>query len=134
MIAIVGPTGSGKTTMINLLHRFYDTTEGAITIDGYDLRSVRLDSLYRQVGLVPQETILFGGTIMENIRYGRETATEVEIFDASKAAHAHEFVIELPDGYQTVVGEKGINLSGGQRQRLAIARAILKNPPRTPPR
>ena len=128
MIAIVGPTGSGKTTMINLLHRFYDTTEGAITIDGYDLRSVRLDSLYRQVGLVPQETILFGGTIMENIRYGRETATEVEIFDASKAAHAHEFVIELPDGYQTVVGEKGINLSGGQRQRLAIARAILKNP------
>ena len=128
MIAIVGPTGSGKTTMINLLHRFYDTTEGAITIDGYDLRSVRLDSLYRQIGLVPQETILFGGTIMENIRYGRETATEVEIFDASKAAHAHEFVIELPDGYQTVVGEKGINLSGGQRQRLAIARAILKNP------
>ena len=128
MFAIVGPTGSGKTTMINLLHRFYDTTEGAITIDGYDLRSVRLDSLYRQVGLVPQETILFGGTIMENIRYGRETATEVEIFDASKAAHAHEFVIELPDGYQTVVGEKGINLSGGQRQRLAIARAILKNP------
>jgi ATP-binding cassette, subfamily B, bacterial MsbA len=128
MIAIVGPTGSGKTTMINLLHRFYDTTEGTITIDGYDLRSVRLDSLYRQIGLVPQETILFGGTIMENIRYGRETATEVEIFDASKAAHAHEFVIELPDGYQTVVGEKGINLSGGQRQRLAIARAILKNP------
>ena len=128
MIAIVGPTGSGKTTMINLLHRFYDTTEGAITIDGHDLRSVRLDSLYRQIGLVPQETILFGGTIMENIRYGRETATEVEIFDASKAAHAHEFVIELPDGYQTVVGEKGINLSGGQRQRLAIARAILKNP------
>ena len=128
MIAIVGPTGSGKTTMINLLHRFYDTTEGAITIDGHDLKSVRLDSLYRQIGLVPQETILFGGTIVENIRYGRETATEVEIFDASKAAHAHEFVIELPDGYQTVVGEKGINLSGGQRQRLAIARAILKNP------
>ncbi|MET0516362.1 MAG: ABC transporter ATP-binding protein [Nitrospiraceae bacterium] len=128
MIAIVGPTGSGKTTMINLLHRFYDTTEGAITIDGQDLRNIRLKSLYRQIGLVPQETILFGGTIMENIRYGRETATEDEIMDASKAAHAHEFVIELPDGYQTVVGEKGINLSGGQRQRLAIARAILKNP------
>ncbi|MGH7258747.1 MAG: ABC transporter ATP-binding protein [Nitrospiraceae bacterium] len=128
LIAIVGPTGSGKTTMINLLHRFYDTIEGAITIDGYDLRKVRLDSLYRQVGLVPQETILFGGTIMENIRYGREPATEDEILDASKAAHAHEFITELPDGYHTVVGEKGINLSGGQRQRLAIARAILKNP------
>ncbi len=128
LIAIVGPTGSGKTTMINLLHRFYDTIEGAITIDGYDLRKVRLDSLYRQIGLVPQETILFGGTIMENIRYGREPATEDEILDASKAAHAHEFITELPDGYHTVVGEKGINLSGGQRQRLAIARAILKNP------
>ena len=128
LIAIVGPTGSGKTTMINLLHRFYDPTEGVITIDGYDLRNVRLDSLYPQIGLVPQETILFGGTIMDNIRYGRETATEAEILDASKASHAHEFVIRLPDGYQTVVGEKGINLSGGQRQRLAIARAILKNP------
>ncbi len=128
LIAIVGPTGAGKTTILNLLHRFYDPTEGAITIDGYDLRNVQLDSLYRQIALVPQETILFGGTILDNIRYGREEATEEEIFEAGKAAHAHEFITALPDGYQTIVGEKGINLSGGQRQRLAIARAILKNP------
>jgi subfamily B ATP-binding cassette protein MsbA len=128
LIAIVGPTGAGKTTILNLLHRFYDPTEGAITLDGYDLRQVTLESLYRQIALVPQETILFGGTILENIRYGREDATEVEVFEASKAAHAHEFITAFPDGYRTIVGEKGINLSGGQRQRLAIARAILKNP------
>jgi ATP-binding cassette, subfamily B, bacterial MsbA len=128
LIAIVGPTGAGKTTILNLLHRFYDPTEGAITFDGYDLRQVTLESLYRQIALVPQETILFGGTILENIRYGREDATEQEVFEASKAAHAHEFITAFPDGYRTIVGEKGINLSGGQRQRLAIARAILKNP------
>ena len=128
LIAIVGPTGAGKTTILNLLHRFYDPTEGSITIDGYDLKSVRLESLYRQIALVPQETILFGGTIFDNIRYGREEATEDEVWEASKAAHAHEFITAFPDGYRTVVGEKGINLSGGQRQRLAIARAILKNP------
>ncbi len=128
LIAIVGPTGAGKTTILNLLHRFYDPTEGAIAIDGYDLRSVQLESLYRQIALVPQETILVGGTILDNIRYGREEATEEEVFEAGKAAHAHEFITAFPDGYQTIVGEKGINLSGGQRQRLAIARAILKNP------
>jgi subfamily B ATP-binding cassette protein MsbA len=128
LIAIVGPTGAGKTTILNLLHRFYDPTEGAITLDGYDLRHVTLESLYRQIALVPQETVLFGGTIFENIRYGREEAAEEEVFEASKAAHAHEFIMAFPDGYQTIVGEKGINLSGGQRQRLAIARAILKNP------
>jgi len=128
VVAIVGPTGAGKTTLVNLLHRFYDPTEGALTIDGYDLRAVRLDSLYCQLALVPQETILFGGTILDNIRYGREVATDEEVFEASKAAHAHEFVIALPDGYRTIVGEKGVNLSGGQRQRLAIARAVLKNP------
>ncbi|MEW6543165.1 MAG: ABC transporter ATP-binding protein [Nitrospirota bacterium] len=128
MVAIVGPTGSGKTTLVNLLHRFYDPTEGTITIDGLDLRRVRLESLYRQIALVPQETILFGGTILDNIRYGRETAAEDEVFAASRAANAHEFVSAMPDGYQTVVGEKGVNLSGGQRQRLAIARAVLKNP------
>jgi ATP-binding cassette, subfamily B, bacterial MsbA len=128
VVAFIGPTGSGKTTLINLLHRFYDPTSGAITMDGYDLRNVRLDSLYRQIGLVPQETILFGGTILDNIRYGREDATEHEIIEASRAANAHEFISALPDGYQTLVGEKGVNLSGGQRQRLAIARAILKNP------
>lgn len=128
MVALVGPTGSGKTTLINLLHRFYDPVEGVIRIDGHDLRDVRLDSLYRQIALVPQETILFGGTIMDNIRYGRDGATEEEVIAASKAANAHEFITAMPDGYQTIVGEKGVNLSGGQRQRLAIARAVLKNP------
>ena len=128
VIALVGPTGSGKTTLVNLLHRFYDPTAGTLTIDGYDLRQVRLESLYRQIALVPQETVLFGGTILDNIRYGRETATDDEIMAASRAANAHDFIMAMPDGYQTVVGEKGVNLSGGQRQRLAIARAVLKNP------
>jgi ATP-binding cassette, subfamily B, bacterial MsbA len=128
MVALVGPTGSGKTTLINLLHRFYDPLEGSITIDGHDLRSVRLDSLYRQIALVPQETILFGGSILDNIRYGRDGASEADIIAASKAANAHDFISAMPDGYQTIVGEKGVNLSGGQRQRLAIARAVLKNP------
>jgi subfamily B ATP-binding cassette protein MsbA len=128
MVALVGPTGSGKTTLINLLHRFYDPTEGSVSIDGYNLRAVRLESLYRQIALVPQETILFGGSILDNIRYGRETATEEEVIAASRAANAHDFISAMPDGYRTVVGEKGVNLSGGQRQRLAIARAVLKNP------
>jgi subfamily B ATP-binding cassette protein MsbA len=128
MVALVGPTGSGKTTLINLLHRFYDPVEGSITIDGRDLRSVRLESLYRQIALVPQETVLFGGTIMDNIRYGRDGASEEEVVEASKAANAHEFIGAMPEGYRTIVGEKGVNLSGGQRQRLAIARAMLKNP------
>ena len=128
LIAIVGPTGSGKTTIINLLHRFYDPTAGRLTVDGHDVRDVRLDSLYRQIALVPQETILFGGSIRDNIRYGREDAPEEDIIAASQGAHAHEFIVEFPDGYETIVGEKGVNLSGGQRQRVAIARAILKNP------
>lgn len=128
MVALVGPTGSGKTTLINLLHRFYDPLEGSIAIDGHDLRAVRLDSLYRQIALVPQETILFGGTILDNIRYGRDGASEQDVIAASKAANAHDFISAMPDGYHTVVGEKGVNLSGGQRQRLAIARAVLKNP------
>lgn len=128
VIALVGPTGAGKTTVINLLHRFYDPTHGRILIDDRDLRQVTLESWYRQLALVPQETILFGGTILDNVRYGNPAASEQEIERACKAAHAHEFISSLPDGYHTVVGEKGINLSGGQRQRLAIARAILKNP------
>jgi subfamily B ATP-binding cassette protein MsbA len=128
LIAIVGPTGAGKTTLINLLHRFYDPTEGRIAIDGRDLREITLESWYRQVSLVPQETILFGGTILDNIRYGDQQADEEAVHAASYAAHAHDFIMSLPDSYQTVVGEKGINLSGGQRQRIAIARAILKNP------
>ncbi len=128
LIAIVGPTGAGKTTIINLLHRFYDPTEGRITVDGHDLRQVTLDSWYRQIALVPQETILFGGTILDNIRYGNSRASEADVIEASRAAHAHDFIMCFPDTYQTIVGEKGINLSGGQRQRIAIARAILKNP------
>ena len=114
--------------MINLLHRFYDPTEGHITIDGQDLRQITMNSWYRQIALVPQETILFGGTILDNIRYGNREATEEEVMAASRAAHAHEFIMSFPDQYQTIVGEKGINVSGGQRQRIAIARAIVKNP------
>ncbi|MBI3603109.1 MAG: ABC transporter ATP-binding protein [Nitrospirae bacterium] len=128
VVAIVGPTGAGKTTLVNLIHRFYDPTEGAVLIDGQDLRAVRTESLYRQIALVPQESILFGGTILDNIRYGRDSATEADVIAASRAANAHDFIVAMPDGYQTVVGEKGVNLSGGQRQRLAIARAVLKAP------
>jgi subfamily B ATP-binding cassette protein MsbA len=128
LVAIIGPTGAGKTTVMNLLHRFYDPTEGHITIDGQDLRQVTMDSWYRQIALVPQETILFGGTILDNIRYGDREATEETVVAASRAAHAHDFIMSFPDRYQTIVGEKGINVSGGQRQRIAIARAIVKNP------
>jgi ATP-binding cassette, subfamily B, bacterial MsbA len=128
LVAIVGPTGAGKTTAMNLIHRFYDPTEGRITIDGQDLRQVTLESWYRQIALVPQETILFGGTILDNIRYGNREASEEMVEAASRAAHAHDFIMSFPDQYHTVVGEKGINVSGGQRQRIALARAILKNP------
>ena len=128
LVAIVGPTGAGKTTVMNLLHRFYDPTEGRITIDGHDLREVTTDSWYRQIGLVPQDTVLFGGTIFDNISYGDEKASHDIVVAASRAAHAHEFIMSFPDQYRTIVGEKGINLSGGQRQRIAIARAIVKNP------
>jgi len=127
-VALVGPTGAGKTTIINLLHRFYDPTKGRVLIDGHDVRSIQLDSLYRQLALVPQDTFLFGGTIMDNIRYGRWEATEAEIFEASQRANAHDFIQALPDKYETMLGEKGVNLSGGQRQRVAIARALLKDP------
>ena len=128
MVAIVGPTGSGKSTIVNLLHRFYDPVEGCITIDNVDLRHVQLASLYQHMAIVPQETVLFGDTILENIRYGREDASEQNVIAASRVANAHDFIAALPDGYATLVGEKGVNLSGGQRQRIAIARAILKNP------
>ena len=128
LVAIVGPTGAGKTTVMNLLHRFYDPTEGHITIDGHDLRHVTMDSWYRQIALVPQETILFGGSILDNIRYGNEKASREAVVEASRAAHAHDFIMSFPDQYETIVGEKGINVSGGQRQRIAIARAIVKNP------
>lgn len=128
IIALVGPSGAGKSTIFNLIPRFYDVHGGTVRIDGHDVRGVTQASLRQQIGIVPQETLLFGGTIRENIRYGRLDATEDEIFAAARAANAHEFITELPDGYETIVGERGIRLSGGQRQRVAIARAILKDP------
>jgi subfamily B ATP-binding cassette protein MsbA len=129
VVALVGPSGVGKTTLVNLIPRFYDPSSGRITIDGHDVREVTLRSLREQIGIVPQETLLFSDTIAANIRYGKLDATQEEIEEAAQAANAHQFIVnELPDGYQTQVGERGIKLSGGQRQRVAIARAILKNP------
>ena len=128
IVALVGPSGAGKTSLVNLIMRFYDPTEGRVEIDGRDVRGVTLHSLRSQIGLVPQETILFGGTIGENILYGRDGAREEEVMAAARAANAHEFISRLPGGYETEVGERGAKLSGGQRQRLAVARALLKDP------
>ena len=128
MVAFVGPSGAGKSTIANLIPRFYDVSSGAIRIDGYDVRAVTMESLRRQIGIVPQETMLFSTTVRENIRYGRLDATEEEIVQAAKDANAHDFIMALPKGYDTKIGERGLNLSGGQRQRIAIARAILKDP------
>ena len=128
MIAFVGPSGGGKSTIANLIPRFYDVNSGAIRIDGHDVRDVTMESLREQIGIVPQETMLFSTTVMENIRYGRLDATDDEVMAAAQAANADDFIMELPDGYATKIGERGLNLSGGQRQRIAIARAILKNP------
>ncbi|RIK23082.1 MAG: ABC transporter ATP-binding protein [Chloroflexi bacterium] len=128
VVALVGPSGAGKSTTFNLIPRFYDPTHGAIRLDGRDLRTITQSSLRAQIGIVPQETLLFGGTIRENIQYGRLDASEDELIAAAKAANAHDFITELPEGYDTIVGERGVRLSGGQRQRVAIARAILKDP------
>ena len=128
MIAFVGPSGAGKSTIANLIPRFYEVTSGSISIDGHDIRDVTVDSLREQIGIVPQETMLFSTTVRENIRYGRLDATDEEVEEAAKAANADSFIRELPQGYDTAIGERGMNLSGGQRQRMAIARAILKNP------
>ena len=128
MIAFVGPSGAGKSTIANLSPRFYEVSSGAFRIDGYDVRDVTMESLRGQIGIVPQETMLFSATVRENIRYGRLDATEEEILQAAKDANAHEFIMALPEGYETKIGERGLNLSGGQRQRIAIARAILKDP------
>ena len=127
-IAIVGPTGAGKTTIINLLPRFYDATGGAVRIDGIDVRDVQAASLRRQIGIVLQEPFLFSDTVMNNIRYGRLDATDDEVIAAAKLAAAHEFIERLPQGYQTVLGERGGGLSQGQRQLIAIARAAIANP------
>ena len=128
-IALVGPSGSGKTTICSLLPRFYDVTEGRVTIDGNDVRKLTLESLRSQIGLVSQDVYLFGGSIKDNIAYGKPDATMDEIVDAAKKANIHDFIMDLPDKYDTFVGERGTRLSGGQKQRISIARVFLKNPP-----
>ncbi|WP_315373961.1 ABC transporter ATP-binding protein [uncultured Selenomonas sp.] len=128
LVAFVGPSGAGKSTIANLIPRFYEVDEGVIEIDGHDVRDVTLNSLREQIGIVPQETMLFSSSVRENIRYGRLEATDEEVEEAARAANAEEFILQLPQGYETKIGERGLNLSGGQRQRIAIARAILKNP------
>jgi ATP-binding cassette, subfamily B, bacterial MsbA len=128
VVALVGPSGAGKTTLASLVPRFYDVQEGAVLVDGYDVRGLTLDSLRGEIAIVPQEPQLFGGTVRENIAYGRLEATDEEIRAAARAANADEFISDLPDGYDTIVGERGVKLSGGQRQRVAIARAVLRDP------
>jgi len=127
-VALLGLTGSGKSSIINLIPRFYDPTSGRILVDETDIRSVTLQSLRSQIGIVLQETTLFAATIRENIAFGNENATEEEVIQAAKAAQAHDFIVQTPEGYKTRVGERGVNLSGGQKQRIAIARALLLDP------
>ena len=129
VVALVGPSGAGKTTIVDLLARFYDPTAGAVEIDGTDIRNLRLASLRGGLGVVSQETVLFHDTVRANIAYGKDDAPLEQIEAAARAAHAHDFVMKLPHGYDTVVGERGSTLSGGQRQRIAIARAVLRDPP-----
>jgi len=128
-VAVVGPSGAGKSTLSRLLFRFYDIQSGSIKIDGQDIRQVTQKSLRHAVGIVPQDTVLFNDTIQYNIRYGRPSATDEEVRQAARLAHIHDFVERLPEGYQTMVGERGLKLSGGEKQRVAIARTILKDPP-----
>lgn len=128
IIALVGPSGAGKSTLFNLIPRFYDVDAGSICVDGHDIRDVTQSSLRGHIGIVPQETLLFGGSVRENILYGKLEASEAELISAAKSANAHDFILELPQGYDSIVGERGVKLSGGQRQRVAIARALLKDP------
>lgn len=127
-VAILGATGSGKSTLVNLIPRFYDAAEGRVLIDGVDVRDIKLDQLRREIGVVLQESILFSGTVRDNIRWGRDNASDEEVTEAAKAAQAHDFIAELPEGYDTLIGQRGVNLSGGQKQRIAIARALIKKP------
>jgi ATP-binding cassette subfamily B protein len=128
-VAIVGPSGSGKSTIGRLLFRFYDVTGGAIRIDGQDIRGVTQNSLHAAIGVVPQDTVLFNDTVGYNIAYGRDGATQADVAQAARAAKIHDFIASLPQGYDTVVGERGLKLSGGEKQRVGIARTLLKNPP-----
>jgi subfamily B ATP-binding cassette protein MsbA len=125
---LVGPSGAGKSSLVSLIPRFYDVTGGAVLVDGHDVRTLRLRDLRQAIGIVPQDVVLFGGTIRENIAYGRLEATTEQIEDAARAANAHQFIAAFNDGYDTLVGERGAKLSGGERQRIAIARALLKDP------
>ncbi|HSY76614.1 MAG TPA: ATP-binding cassette domain-containing protein, partial [Bacteroidia bacterium] len=127
-IAIVGPSGAGKSTLVQLLLRFYDPVGGIISIDGKNSKEYPLTQLRSQMALVPQEVLLFGGTIKENILYGKHDATDEEVMEAARKANAHDFIMSFPEKYNTIVGERGVSLSGGQRQRIAIARAVLRNP------
>jgi ATP-binding cassette subfamily B protein/subfamily B ATP-binding cassette protein MsbA len=129
VVALVGPTGVGKTTLASLIPRFYDVVEGSVSLDGVDIREISLQSLRQQISIVLQDVFLFHGTARENILFGRTGATEEEVVAAAKIANAHDFIMDLPDGYDTIIGERGVKLSGGQKQRLAIARAVLKDAP-----
>jgi len=128
-VALVGPSGAGKSTVFQLLLRFYDVSEGDVSVDGVPVRDVDLHALRQRIGIVPQDSVIFSADAMENIRYGRPDASDAEVIAAAKAAFADDFIKELPEGYRTFLGERGVRLSGGQRQRISIARAMLKNPP-----
>jgi subfamily B ATP-binding cassette protein MsbA len=128
VVAVVGPSGAGKSTIAKLIPRFYDVTVGRVLVDGHDVRDLTLDSLRKHMGIVPQETMLFHGSVRENIAYGKLNASLAEIQQAARDANAHDFILRLENGYDTVVGERGVKLSGGQRQRISIARALLKDP------
>ena len=129
VLALVGPSGAGKSSLVNLIPRFFDVNQGAILIDGHDLRDVTIESLRKQIGKVTQEVVLFNDTVRNNIAYGQPDVPMSRVQEAAQMALAHDFILRMPDGYDTVIGEKGVRLSGGERQRLAIARAILKNAP-----
>ncbi|SFQ15282.1 ABC transporter ATP-binding protein [Caldicoprobacter faecalis] len=128
-IALVGYSGAGKTTLCSLIPRFYEVSEGEVLIDGINIRDIKLKSLRENIGIVQQDVYLFSGTVLDNIRYGKPNASKDEVIEAAKKANAHDFIMELPDGYETYIGPRGVKLSGGQKQRLSIARVFLKDPP-----